>query len=158
MMEKALKLLRSFDGVLEVAPVEGDDVPPIAWGDHFFYYAPDGIAPRRQPYATIITKNYPDDVSSDLDRPGRWRLNIHVGRELVAELTPDASAAASDPAAPDPAASDTAASDTVLPHPLYGRQGWIAIVEPGPATADLTERLLRQAHDDDRRRVTRSGD
>lgn len=43
----------------------GSEHPEISWSDHFFYYAPDGLVPRnRQPYATIVTKNYPDDVQS----------------------------------------------------------------------------------------------
>ncbi|MFN8199426.1 MAG: DUF6194 family protein [Nakamurella multipartita] len=59
----------------------------ISWSDHFFYYAPDGLVPRnRQPYATIVTKNYPDDVQSRLDDPDRWRLNIHVGPQWPADL------------------------------------------------------------------------
>ncbi len=59
--------------------------PEIAWGDHFFYFAPNGQVPQReQPYATIITKNYPGDTCCDLDQPGRWRLNIHVGRGAFA--------------------------------------------------------------------------
>lgn len=142
-MTQTLTLLRSLDGVLEVAPVAGDDFPAIALGDHFFYYAPDDIVPRRQPYATIITKNYPGDTASDLDRPGRWRLNLHIGRELADELI----------VAPE---TNPSAVDAVLRHPLYARQGWVAIVCPRPATFPLVERLLRLAHDDDRRRVTRS--
>ena len=142
MMEHLLKTIRGFEGVLEVAPTDGDGTPAIAWGDHFFYYSPDGTLPRRQPYATIITKNYPDDTASDLDRPGRYRLNIHVGRENV----------------PVDVAVDHAESDVVLPHPTYARQGWVSIVDPGPRTAAVVVELLRLAHADDRRRVTRSGD
>ena len=54
--------------MLELAPEAGSDHPEISWGDYFFYYAPDGKIPRnRQPYATIITKNYPDDIQSRLE-------------------------------------------------------------------------------------------
>lgn len=160
-MDRTLALIRSFDGVLELAPEEGSEFPPIAWGDHFFYYAPDGQVPQReQPYATIVTKNYPDDTACDLDRPDRWRLNIHVGTETFVELTgerPRIEGAQTEGAQVEgvPAERDYAAADVVLPHPVYRAQGWVAVVNPGPATRDLVDRLLRQAHDDARRRARR---
>ena len=55
-LQQILAEVRTFDGILELAPQAGSDYPEIAWGDHFFYYAPDGQVPRRQPYATIVTK------------------------------------------------------------------------------------------------------
>ena len=54
----------------------------IAWGDTFFYYAPDGVVPSAtQPFATIVTKNYPGDETSRLDRPDVFRVNMAAGRE-----------------------------------------------------------------------------
>ncbi|WP_181784221.1 DUF6194 family protein [Pseudonocardia pini] len=141
-MEQILSVARGLDGVLELAPGPGSEFPEIAWGDHFFYYAPDGRVPeRQQPYATIVTKDYPGDTSSDLDRPGRWRLNVHVGRTAFARLV--------DAVAPDPATADT-----VLAHPVYARQGWVSIVEPGERTAALAADLLRDAHEAARRRAS----
>jgi hypothetical protein len=143
-MDEILDAVRGFDGVLELAPAAGSAYPEIAWGDHFFYYAPDGQVPQReQPYATIVTKNYPDDTLCDLDHPDRWRLNIHVGRTTFAELTGE------DPRA-ETSAVDFAAVDTVLPHPVYRAQGWIAIVNPSGKAIPL----LRKAHDDAVRRFT----
>jgi len=142
-MDEILTEIRTFDGVLELAPAEGGPFPEIAWGDHFFYYAPGGQVPRReQPYATIITKDYPGDTASGLDRPGRWRLNIHLGRTAVRELT-------------DPDEPDFTAADVVLPHPVHAAQGWIAIVDPGPRTHALAVRLLRDAHEAARHRAER---
>jgi hypothetical protein len=58
-----------------------------SWGDLFFYYAPDGVVPTAgQPFATIVTKHYPDDAGSRLARPGAFRLNVAAGREAVREL------------------------------------------------------------------------
>lgn len=148
-MDHLLQTIRTFDGVLELAPAEGSAFPEIAWGDHFFYYAPDGEVPaREQPYATIVTKNYPDDEQSDLDTPARWRLNIHVGTNAFIELTgenPQSRARA----------WDYAATDVVVPHPVYRGQGWVSIVNPGPNTHALALRLLRQAHEQARIRATR---
>ena len=134
-MDPILTFLRSLDGVLELAPPPGSAFPEIAWGDHFFYYAPDGQVPQReQPYATIVTKSYPDDDGDDLDRPGRWRLNIHVGRTRAAEAV---------------------ALTGVSPHPRYGDQGWVALVCPEAGLLAVAEGLLRDAHDAARRRWER---
>ncbi len=148
-MDQILETIRAFDGVFELAPVDGGPFPEISWGDHFFYYAPDGQVPRNgQPYATIVTKNYPDDSSSDLDRRDRWRLNIHIGRNAFTELV------GADPRASS-AAVDFTAVDTVLPHPLYRGQGWISIINPDVRTHVLAVGLLREAHDAARRRAAR---
>lgn len=150
-MEQILDTLRGFDGVLELAPGPGSDSPEIAWGDHFFYYSPDGQVPlREQPYATIVTKDYPGDTSSDLDPPGRWRLNIHAGRDRFRDLV------GSDPrtAAAEP---DTSAPDRFFPHPVYAQQGWVSVVNPGEATTAAALSLLRDAHEAARRRADRRG-
>jgi hypothetical protein len=148
-MQRTLSAIRGFDGVLELAPQPGSEHPEISWGDHFFYYAPDGEVPtNRQPYATIVTKNYPDDVESRLDAPGRWRLNIHVGPTVAAELLGGA------PEELDPAV-DHSAADVFLPHPLYGAYGWVCVVNPAGRTLDRALEALRGAHRDDRRRVER---
>ncbi|WP_127572343.1 DUF6194 family protein [Georgenia faecalis] len=148
-MERLLQTIRAFDGLLELAPTEGSASPEIAWGDHFFYYAPDGEVPaREQPYATIVTKNYPGDTMSDLDHPGRWRLNIRVGTEAFAELTGEHPRTAV-------ASWDYAAADRVLPHPVYRAQGWVSIVNPAGSTHALAARLLRQAHEAAQRRAER---
>ncbi|MGW0735567.1 DUF6194 family protein [Streptomyces sp. NPDC002851] len=85
-MEQIIATVRAFDGALVLVPEPGSDFPELAWGDAFFYYAPDGQPPKNvQPYGNIVTKDYPDDTASDLDPPGRWRVNIHVGRTTFQE-------------------------------------------------------------------------
>ncbi len=150
-MDQLLETIRRFDGVLELAPTADSPFPEIAWGDHFFYFAPDGQVPEReQPYATIVTKNYPDDILCDLDQPDRWRLNVHVGRVAYIELL------GTDPRV-EPTAVDFTAVDTVLPHPVYRAQGWISIVNPAARTQALAVDLLGRAHDAARRRAYRPG-
>ena len=142
-IEQILTAARGEPGVLELAPEAGSDHPEISWGDHFFYYAPDGAVPtNRQPYATIITKDYPDDSESQLDPPGRWRLNIHVGPAKLLELV-------------GPGPHDLSAADEFLPHPLYGALGWVAVVNPGEKTMAAASHLLRDAHAADQRRQAR---
>jgi len=150
-MEQLIAVVRDFDRVLVVEPGPGSDAPELAWGDTFFYFAPDGRMPQHtQPYATIVTKDYPDDTASQLDSPDRWRVNIHVDRAAFRELVGE-----------DPRhlslARDHSAVDVVIPHPVYGPLGWIAVVDPGPATIDTVVRLLRDAHEAARRRAERRG-
>lgn len=149
-LEQILTQLRGFDGVLELAPAPGSEHPDLSWGDHFFYYAPDGEVPtNRQGYATIVTKDYPEDTASRLDDPDRWRLNIHVGTQRFTELL------GYPPAEIDAASIDYSLTDAFIPHPLYGAYGWVSIVNPGPATTARVLELLREAHLADRRRVER---
>ncbi len=58
--------VESLDGVLTLHPAPGDGTPEVAWGDLFFYYAPDGVVPSAQPFATVVTKDYPGEPSSGL--------------------------------------------------------------------------------------------
>jgi len=151
-MDQIIATVRGFDGALVVAPEPGDDVPEIAWGDAFFYYAPDGRMPQHvQPYGTIVTKDYPDDTASDLDRPGRWRVNIHVDRPTFRELTGEEPRSLIRP-------RDFASVDVVNPHPVYGALGWIAVVNPAEQTTDTVVQLLRAAHDAARARFERRRD
>ncbi len=151
-MERILAEVRLFRGLLELAPREGSSHPPVSWGDHFFYFSPDGEVPHnRQPYATIVTKDYPDDADSQLDQPGRWRVNIHVGSALFAELI------GYPPASIGQSPVDFSETDVFLPHPLYGAYDWVSVVNPGPSTLDRAVELLHVAHLADQRRVERRG-
>jgi hypothetical protein len=139
-IEQIIGAVRTFDDALVVTPGPGSGAPELAWGDAFFYHAPDGTVPEReQPYGTIVTKDYPGDDACGLDPEGRWRVNVQVDRATFRELL------GTDPrdAAPPP---DLAAADVVLPHPVHAPQGWVAVVNPGARTGDLVLRLLRDAH------------
>jgi hypothetical protein len=115
--------------ILELYP-ETDVVEAMnAW---FFSLDPEKHWPN---YATVVTTDEHDDAS-DLSRPGVFRLNLGVDRETYERI------AAADP---DP---DYMAFDRLLPHPVYGKQHWIAIVNPSEQTfADVVVPLLGLAHD-----------
>lgn len=132
-MQKIVETVRGFEGALVVIPDAGSAMPPLSWGDAFFYFSPSGVMPERtQPYGSIVTKNYPEDEASHLDEPDRFRVNIHVGRGRVSVLTPK-----------DTMPADV---DTFFPHPLYGAAGWVSVVNPASRTADTVVSLLRVAH------------
>lgn len=112
--------------------------PEIAWGDTFFIYDPHRTleGAKRFPFATIVTKDYGDfDNASNLDRPGVFRLNIGVSKETFASLV-DAGAD-----------HDFTALDVFMPHPVYGRNHWVSVLNPSDATFEKLQPLLREAYD-----------
>lgn len=146
-VEDILEMVRGWDGTLAVTPGLEDDAPEIAWGDTFFYYAPDGKVPTAtQPFATIVTKNYPDDETSRLDRPGVFRVNVSGRGEATSTWAGD-----KDSGVP----ADPSELDRVFVHPVYGSLGWLAVLNPGPRTAETTRRLLRRAYEAARARYDR---
>jgi hypothetical protein len=139
-IQDIIERLTAMDGVLVLKPQPGDGSPEIAWGDVFFYYAPDGVVPKSQPFATIVTKDYPGDGTSRLSRPDAFRVNIAAGAEQFRTWTGfEPKDTASDSA-------DASVSDVVIPHPVYGNLSWLAVVNPGPNTAAAIEDLLQIAY------------
>lgn len=140
-IDEIIALLNDLDGVLTLRPGPGDGSPQISWGDAFFYYAPDGEVPTRtQPFATIVTKDYPGDEGSRLDRPGAFRVNFFAGKDAFSSWTGRQ---------PRDAASgevDASVPDVVMAHPVYGQLGWLAVVNPGSRTEPAIRELLCAAH------------
>lgn len=142
-MSVIIDLVKEWEGSLVVSPGPGDGTPEIAWGDTFFYYAPDHVVPTtRQPFATIVTKDYPGDHHSRLHREGVYRVNIHPSRGSFSTWTKN------NTVRPD-------AMDIVFAHPVYGDAGWLAIINPGASTSRVVQSLLREAFDLDRVRFER---
>jgi len=142
-VSEIVTVVAAWESVLVVAPGPGDDVPEVAWGDVFFYYAPDGAMPTAtQPFATIVTKDYPGDELSALHREGVYRVNVHPGRDSFTAW----SAVADD---------DASALDRIIRHPVYGDLGWLAVLNPGEQTLSSTLELLREAYEADRARFER---
>ncbi|GAA3631490.1 DUF6194 family protein [Microlunatus ginsengisoli] len=136
-IDQIIAQVTALGGVLVLRPSPGDGSPELSWGDVFFYYAPDGVVPRTQPFATIVTKDYPDDRGSRLDAAGRFRLNIEA-RELAGV-----------------ADADPSAEDVLFPHPVYGGLGWVSVVAPAERTRAVVTDLLARAHDAARARLER---
>ena len=74
-------------------------------------------------FATIVWTDEHDEGSpSDLARDGVFRVNVGVDRETFGRLV----GGLTDP--------DYAAMDRFVPHPVYARQRWIAILNPSHLT------------------------
>jgi hypothetical protein len=138
-----IELVKGWEGSLVVRPGPGDGTPEVAWDDTFFYYAPDHVMPaNRQPFATIVTKDYPGDHKSKLHREGLYRVNIHPGKNSFSEWAKNSTAS------PD-------SIDSIFAHPVYGDAGWLAVINPGTRTTSVVSVLLREAFDLDRNRYER---
>ena len=127
-----------FAGVdVDVASRESG-APEIAWGDTFFIYDPNRNleGPRRFPFATIVTKDYGAfDNASNLNRPGVFRLNIGVSKKRYEALFPN------------DAAHDFTALDRLMPHPVYGPNHWVCVLNPTEATFESLRPLLAEAYE-----------
>ena len=121
---------------------EGDGSPELAWGDTFISLQRADAPPATMPFATLLTKDYPGfDEASRLAPGQRFRLNLDLGRETFERLLGFA------PRDLDAhrARFDFTAVDQLLPHPAYGKQGWVSVVNPGQACTPAASELLRLA-------------
>lgn len=132
--------IEALGGVLTLRPGPGDGSPQLAWGDLFFYYAPDGVIPKTQPFATVVTKDYPEDTTSRLDRDGVFRVNVFVGTEGFRDRM------GYGPKEIPTDDLDFSAADVLLPHPVYGGMGWLCVVDSGPETETPVRELLNAAY------------
>src|SRR5438309_5183672 len=117
----------SFSGVdVQIASRE-NSAPEMAWGDTFFIFDPERNLPdsRRFPFATIVTQDYGDfDNASDLNREGVFRLNIGVGKQTYQKLFGT------------DRPYDFTALDELMPHPVYGGNYFVCVVNWGDSTFD----------------------
>ena len=119
----------------EIAALEGVVVTENAYG-RFFMYDPEGTGGHVFPMATILTDNA-NDSWSDLDREGVFCVNIGVDRETFLALF---GAKAS-----ELGERDYTVLDTLLPHPDYGAQYFLRVLNPD-ATLEKVRELLVIAH------------
>lgn len=140
-IDEIISFVDGLEGVVTLRPAPGDGSPEISWGDTFFYYSPGGVTPTTtQPFATVVTKNYPGDEASHLDRPDTFRVNISAGKEAFIRWT------GHEPRESVTTEADPSAADTVIAHPVYGVVGWLAVVNPGSRTEAETRELLCTAY------------
>jgi uncharacterized protein DUF6194 len=88
-------------------------------------------------FATIVTTDEHDmGTPSDLARDGVFRLNLGVGKATFDRLVGSIES------------PDYAALDRILPHPVYAKQRWIAILNPTHQTFDeVVKPLIAEAYE-----------
>ena len=135
-----------FPGVdVQIAAAE-NGAPEMAWGDTFFIYDPNRNleGTRRFPFATIVIKDYGDfDNASNLNREGVFRLNVGVSKRTYERLFPKE------------VDHDFTALDRLMPHPVYGRNHWVCVLNPSEATFETVKPLLDEAYQIAVRRLDR---
>lgn len=130
----------TFTGLDILRPTDGP-----GGGDTFIYDDPErNIDPsRRLPFATIVTKDYGDfDNTSQLNRPGVFRLNIGVSRDTFRALF----GFAPGEDLTESADYDFTAMDQLMPHPVYAPQSFVCVLNPSLETFEAVKPLLAEAH------------
>jgi len=105
------------------------------FGYMFFFYGRD----RKLPFATIAAADNEYDRTSNLDRPGVFRLNIGVSRETFQSLFGRGQV--------DIRAYDFTALNKVMPHPDYAAQHYVCVLNPSETTLEQVRALLAEAYD-----------
>jgi hypothetical protein len=138
-LEELVEWILALPDVEHLVATEELGAPEVSWGDQFFYVGPD----RRWPFATIVDHDVPGfDEASRLGRPDVSRLNIGIGREEFQRQFGYPPAEFADRRA----GIDFTRLDEILPHPAYGTQGWVCVLNPTLRRLPDVERLLAHAH------------
>jgi hypothetical protein len=98
-------------------------------GDFFFFYGSE----VKFPFATIVTKDNDYDNVSNLNRPGVFRLNVGVSKETFKTLFGHLESKAGLGGFLE-SGIDFTELNKIMPHPIYGNQYWISILNPGEET------------------------
>lgn len=116
----------------------GVDIVDTGGHSFFFFYNPaDGKpADHKFPFATLVTTNA-HDKASDLDRDGVYRLNIGVSKQTFGTLFGERTANEG---------YDFATLDQIMPHPVYGAQYWVCVLNPDEVTFAKVKDLLAEAY------------
>ena len=135
-------LFDSPDVHVQIA-ADGDGSPEIARGDTFVFARDATGAPKKMPFSTLVTKDYPgfDEASRLSARAGLFRLNLDVGRAVFTELfgfAPSELDAHRD-------RFDFTEIDALFPHPVYGAYAWVSVITPAARTRDRVLELCQTA-------------
>ena len=112
------------------------------FGYTFFFYRSD----HKLPFATLIASDQDYDRVSNLDRPGVFRLNIGISKEMFESLFGKGQV--------DVSSYDFSALDMIMPHPEYAQYHFICVLSPSEATFERVRLLLAEAYNIAVRRYT----
>ena len=122
-------------------------------GNWFFFFDSDHLFP----FATLVANDLYDQ-ESDLQRAGVFRLNIGVGRETWVERFGEPTRRQQGEHGLGSGTDrefDFTALDVVMPHPVYGRQHWLCVLNPSETTFDSLKPALAEGYEIDRTRSLR---
>jgi hypothetical protein len=116
-----------------------------AYGYTFFFYGSD----HKLPFASLSSADNEYDKVSNLDRPGVFRLNIGLSKQVFEQLFGSAKPALD--------TYDFTQLDTFMPHPEYAAQHFVCVLNPSEATFERVKTLLADAYAHAARRNARRG-
>ena len=107
-------------------------------GDSFYFFDPRDGRPvdKRFPFATLVENDLHVD-GTFVSVPGVFRLSTGVSGETFRSLFPDAAPAE---------AVDPLTRDRLMPHPVYGRQHWVTVLNPSEESFERFRPLLAEAY------------
>jgi len=119
--------------------------PLSTWGEFTFFYNPECLLTRGTYFCTLKEKNGDNDQGSALDREGVFRLNFGLPSTAYVELF------GAKPGRPPKGCIvqgpwDFTELDTLMPHPVYGWMGWVAVLNPSSETLNACKPLLELAY------------
>jgi hypothetical protein len=100
---------------------------------YIFYFVGDD---HRLAFVTIGHSDNEFDTVSNLNREGVFRVNIGVSRETYQSLFADTSSEN----------VDYSVLNVFLPHPHYSKQNFVCILNPTQENAEVTKKLILEAH------------
>jgi hypothetical protein len=112
-------LLERFKGI----------VPTSSWGEMSFFYNPKSHLPRGVYFCTLKDHDGANDQASVLGREGVYRLNFGIPAAAFERMF------GCKPQRPPKGGVvlgpwNFTQLDTLMPHPVYGWMGWVAIMNP----------------------------
>jgi len=129
-------LLDDYDGVVQTE----------SWGERGLFYNPKDTLSRGVYFVTVKERDGENDVASDLDRDGVYRVNLGISEETYQSLfgePPDRPAKGEHVAT----GHDFTVLDEISPHPTYAWMRWVAVLNPSDETVERMRPLFDEAYD-----------
>lgn len=130
-------------------------VPKSSWGETSLFFNPRNALSNGVYFCTIKDHDGANDRSSELDRPGVFRLSLGLPAECYERIF-----------GPRPVrpAKGTAVStghdftqlDVVMPHPIYAWMGWIQVLNPSGETFGSMQSMFVESYEDAVRKFEKS--
>ncbi|MEP3888816.1 MAG: DUF6194 family protein [Hellea sp.] len=115
------------------------------WGETSFFYNSNNKLPRGVYFCTLKEKDGDNDKDSKIDRAGVYRFNFGLPeKQFVGEFGEKPKRPAK--GAVIEGAWDFTILDRLMPHPIYGWMGWVAILNPTHESFSEIKPLLKLAY------------
>lgn len=137
----------SLDEISAYLTEEFDNLSPIdAWGERSFFYNPNSFLPRGVYFCTLKEKDGDNDKASNIGREGVYRFNFGLPSNTFIEMF------GGKPKRPEKGKIiagnwDFTETNKLMPHPVYGWMGWVAILSPTQKTFTELDPHIRLSYE-----------